>query len=278
MLKTQPVRHAFRVYPARGMSLSEYGLILGLITILAIPALMTQGTALDNQLNNTNQQISQLDQMTQLLQAPSTTAAGVSGKSSRLPSLTAGNEAESASSNTFKVNGSTFETTLGKDGLIHVVGAGSNTTSVEGSAATKLLASQFEDLAQDPTLNIPPDELKKLANMARTIASSQSKLANSNTLENYTELEKLTLDFQKTAKRYLDNSTLNTLNKTVLNISSQNYLNRYNNNLIYTSNKFLGFYRDKRKTSKEAFSLLDEFRIKEFSKEADSKDTKITAD
>ena len=253
-----------------GVSSAEYALILGLVVIVAIPALMMQGETVKDQLESQTAQVSQLDQMTKLLQAP---PAGYSNQGpEESQAVWATNDGSQESSKSFL---EALQITESANGKLNVVGAGTNTTSSEGSTVSNTLASQLEAMANNPEFQAEAKQISEMAKRARQLARLQDNLDKHRNVDNYNELLNKTKAFQKEAQKLEENPTLTHLNSIVLNIAKKNYLDPASN-LKVSSGSFWGRMFKERK-SVEKMELDKDFNLQNFTKKANSTTTRETA-
>lgn len=253
-----------------GVSSAEYALILGLVVIVAIPALMMQGETVKDQLESQTAQVSQLDQMTKLLQAPPTGYSNQGPEESQAVWTT--NDGSQESSKSFL---EALQITESANGKLNVVGAGTNTTSSEGSTVSNTLASQLEAMANNPEFQAEAKQISEMAKRARQLARLQDNLDKHRNVENYNELLNKTKAFQKEAQKLDENPILTHLNSIVLNIAKKNYLDPASN-LKVSSGSFWGRMFKERK-SVEKMELDKDFNLQNFTKKANSTTTRETA-
>ncbi len=266
-----------------GVSSAEYALILGLVVIVAIPALMMQGETVKDQLESQTAQVSQLDQMTKLLQAP---PAGYSNQGpEESQAMWATNDGSQESSKSFL---EALQITESANGKLNVVGAGTNTTSSEGSTVSNTLASQLEAMANNPEFQAEAKQISEMAKRARQLARLQDNLDKQRNVENYNELLNKTKAFQKEAQKLDENPTLTHLNSIVLNIAKKNYLDPAQSNLkiekevqVKGRGGLFGLWSRTEnrieKVSVEKMELDKDFNLQNFTKKANSTTTRETA-
>jgi Flp pilus assembly pilin Flp len=261
-----------------GVSTAEYALILGLVVIVAIPALMMQGDTVKNQLATQTEQVSQLDQMTKLLQAP---PAGYTSQSSpQTQALVAPNDGSPESVRSFL---DTIQITESANGKLNVVGAGTNTTSSEGSTISRNLASQLEAMANNPEFQAEAKKIQTLAARARRLAELQDALKSNPNVDKYNALLNKAQQFQNLAQDFNKNKTLTQLNSIVLNIAKKNYLDPAQPNLTIekeTKSRRWLFGGQKTNVTKipvERMTLDKNYNLKNFTKKANSTTTLETA-
>jgi hypothetical protein len=224
-------------------------------------------------------EINKLDQMTQLLQAPQTPfQTNLIEASPDAPiDVGASVSRDCTISNPCLLTGTEqLSFTENADGTLTFVGAGTNTTSAEGSSISNTLASQLEALAQDPEFQAEAKQIQTLANRARKLAQLQDALKSNPNPDNYNTLLKKAKAYQTLAQQIEGNSTLTRLNSIVLNIAKKNYLDPVQPRIKVSSKSLVGRITGK-KSSVEKMTLDKEFNLKNFTEKANSTTTRQTA-
>lgn len=238
------------ITPSQGIGLTEYGLILGLVVIVAIPALMLMGNQTQNTLNQANDSTNQISQMVDVLNNPANnnlvppTGGTTTPDSSTATSVIAtsgGNSSNLTIGNTnlnfnFDAEGN-IRFTTGTDA--------NNTTSVEGSQVMKMVMAQMETLLSASTSTLTEDEkdlLKEQIKTMRNLSHKQEEVekqydniqgnkGNNNTLKSIMEaVIKETNNLYENSQDFTQNPEVFNLSRLALTISTQNYLN--NNNYL----------------------------------------------
>jgi hypothetical protein len=167
-----------------GQSLSEYGLILGLVVILSIPVVMTLGAQSTANLNSVSANSTQLDRLSGLLGNPTLATPAVSPGGS----VSNGGGTETGVAGIFRgrtltVAGQALAVSRDASGLVQLKlnGAESNNGNVlsaDGGTVTRLLAQQLNDLADQPDPSMPnaaPSNLiRHLSSLFLSAATIQS--------------------------------------------------------------------------------------------------------
>jgi hypothetical protein len=169
-----------------GQSLSEYGLILGLVVVISVPVVMTLGQQNSNTLGAVAANQTQLDRLSGLLGAPALTSSSSStapaGGGNTVP--TGGGDITGVPGTPIvRINGATVEVTQDANGLLQVnlnnpEANNGNVSSSHGDVA-RMLAAQLEALIDSPPppgQQAAPDQMiQKLADRFKRAASFQDK-------------------------------------------------------------------------------------------------------
>jgi Flp pilus assembly pilin Flp len=229
-----------------GMSMAEYGLIMGVVAIVAIPALTMMGSQTRDNINQVSQNSNQLKDMVNILNAPANNA-GVASHNAPSENTSLAN----AGASPLSLGGQNYGYQIGADGLIRFTtqaGGASNTTAVEGSQITQLVLAELQQALDSPSSDLSEDQrqdLKSLIDEAKKIARAQGELeelegklqqnnANSSAVKNslhdalgaaVTLSEKAPLRFSNDRP---ESQKVMLLAKTIVTIANQNYLQNQN--------------------------------------------------
>lgn len=255
----------------KGMSLAEYGLIMGLVVIVAIPALTLMGNQTKENINQVSQNSNQLNDMVNVLNAP------VNGGTADQSNTKQENAFVNPNSSPLSLGGQNFGYQIGSDGKIRFTaqsGNATNTTAVEGGQMTQKILAELQQILNNPSSDLSEDQkedLKELIEHAQEIANAQNILdgtlspgAQERGLDGLrqSQLNK-TFDATKDLRgealdHFQNNPQVMLLSKTIATIAKQNYLE----NTQFSKNSSM-------KTTK----IFEDILLTNISKEANHTDT-----
>ncbi|MBY0403114.1 MAG: hypothetical protein K2X66_04390 [Cyanobacteria bacterium] len=151
----------------KGQSLGEYSIILGLVSLIAIPALLLLGQQGQQTLNQVNQNQTQFDSLTALI--------GPNSQSANTTGIAGGNNPNFKTSVTTVSFTPTLSVNLSQDPKSNeiLMQDSRTTTSVEGSTVFETIASKFDTLAEG---NISQEQKEKIQQIAQNTRDQANAL------------------------------------------------------------------------------------------------------